>query len=191
MGGCLSAGLLSRATTRRCPCRHRLTLVAQPPPGAVAPTPQAVRLRPRVVQSEASAVNAGMLLSLTSEVVSNDDAENSAERTGLTPRSVRTRRRPGVKLHSSAKTGSCAESSGGADLPRKLDAFFNESRWGRQFSCNASEQSTARLHEVAASCQFRGLNQLQLAAFEFDDLFYEPGRSRGERLAVGRYLVGD
>lgn len=35
------------------------------------------------------------------------------------------------------------------------------------------------------------LGSLQLAAFEYDHLFYEPRGSRGEGLAVGRYLIGD
>jgi len=35
------------------------------------------------------------------------------------------------------------------------------------------------------------LDSLQLAPFEYDHLFYEPRGSRGERLAVGRYLIGD
>ena len=30
-----------------------------------------------------------------------------------------------------------------------------------------------------------------LAAFEYDDLFYEARDSHGERLAVSRYLIGD
>ena len=35
------------------------------------------------------------------------------------------------------------------------------------------------------------LDSLQLAPFEYDHLFYEPRGSRGERLTVGRYLIGD
>jgi len=35
------------------------------------------------------------------------------------------------------------------------------------------------------------LDSLHLAPFEYDHLFYEPRGSRGERLAVGRYLIGD
>jgi len=35
------------------------------------------------------------------------------------------------------------------------------------------------------------LDSLQLAPFEYDHLFYQPRGSRGERLAVGRYLIGN
>jgi len=48
------------------------------------------------------------------------------------------------------------------------------------------------LGTYSTNCQFEiRLDSLQLAPFEYDHLFYEPRGSRGERLAVGRYLIGD
>jgi hypothetical protein len=64
---------------------------------------------------------------------------------GLTPRSVKDQEEARSKFHSSAKTGSRAESSGGADLPRKLDAFFDESRWGRHRKCTADGDELAQI----------------------------------------------
>jgi hypothetical protein len=64
---------------------------------------------------------------------------------GLTPRSVKDQEEARSKFHSSAKTGSRAESSGGADLPRKLDAFFDESRWGRHRNAPPMATSSPRL----------------------------------------------